>query len=84
MPPLQVPEACRPCEPKSGPKRHAILGEDLGFILLFVGDVVGSAGCSAVLDLIPTLREQLGLDAVVARSPQGGARQDGEGAASSR
>ncbi len=43
----------------------------MGFILLFVGDVVGSAGCSAVLDLIPTLREQLGLDAVVARSPQG-------------
>jgi calcineurin-like phosphoesterase len=38
----------------------------LSFRLLFVGDVVGSAGCSAVLDLIPNLREQLGLDAVVA------------------
>jgi hypothetical protein len=38
----------------------------LNFRLLFVGDVVGSAGCSAVLDLLPDLREQLGLDAVVA------------------
>jgi metallophosphoesterase (TIGR00282 family) len=38
----------------------------LNFRLLFVGDVVGSAGCSAVLDLIPNLREQLRLDAVVA------------------
>ncbi len=38
------------------------------FRLLFVGDVVGSAGCSAVLDLVPELREQLGLDAVVANA----------------
>jgi metallophosphoesterase (TIGR00282 family) len=38
----------------------------LNFRLLFVGDVVGNAGCSAVLDLVPDLREQLGLDAVVA------------------
>ncbi len=38
------------------------------FRLLFVGDVVGSAGCSAVLDLVPKLREQLGLDAVVANA----------------
>ncbi|MDQ3793539.1 MAG: YmdB family metallophosphoesterase, partial [Actinomycetota bacterium] len=38
------------------------------FRLLFVGDVVGSAGCSAVLDLMPKLREELGLDAVVANA----------------
>ena len=38
------------------------------FRLLFVGDVVGPAGCSAVLDLVPDLREQLGLDAVVANA----------------
>jgi metallophosphoesterase (TIGR00282 family) len=38
----------------------------LAFRLLFVGDVVGPAGCSAVLDLVPNLRERLGLDAVVA------------------
>jgi 2',3'-cyclic-nucleotide 2'-phosphodiesterase len=35
---------------------------------LFVGDVVGSAGWSAVLDLVPELRAQLGLDAVVANT----------------
>jgi metallophosphoesterase (TIGR00282 family) len=40
----------------------------LTFRLLFVGDVVGSAGCSAVLDLVPDLREQLELDAVVANA----------------
>ena len=40
----------------------------LTFRLLFVGDVVGRAGCSAVLDLIPDLREQLELDAVVANA----------------
>ena len=38
------------------------------FRLLFVGDVVGSAGCSAVLDLVPKLREELRLDAVVANA----------------
>ena len=38
------------------------------FRLLFVGDVVGSAGCSAVLDLVPLLREKLRLDAVVANA----------------
>jgi metallophosphoesterase (TIGR00282 family) len=38
----------------------------LTFRLLFVGDVVGSAGCSAALDLVPYLREQLEVDAVVA------------------
>ncbi len=37
----------------------------MSFRLLFVGDVVGRAGCSAVVDLVPTLREQLGLDGVV-------------------
>ncbi len=36
------------------------------FRLLFVGDVVGPSGVSAVLDLVPKLREELGLDAVVA------------------
>ena len=35
------------------------------FRLLFVGDVVGDAGCSAALDLVPHLRERLELDAVV-------------------
>jgi 2',3'-cyclic-nucleotide 2'-phosphodiesterase len=38
------------------------------FRLLFVGDVVGPAGCSAVLELVPELRAQLGLDAVVANA----------------
>ena len=43
-------------------------GDSLIFRLLFVGDVVGPAGCSAVLELVPELREQLGLDAVVANA----------------
>lgn len=38
------------------------------FKLLFVGDVVGPAGCAAVLDLVPRLREELRLDAVVANA----------------
>ena len=38
------------------------------FRLLFVGDVVGSAGCSAALDLVPKLREELRLDAVIANA----------------
>ena len=38
------------------------------FRLLFVGDVVGPAGCSAALDLVPGLRERLRLDAVVANA----------------
>lgn len=38
------------------------------FRLLFVGDVVGDAGCSAALDLVPRLRERLELDAVVANA----------------
>jgi 2',3'-cyclic-nucleotide 2'-phosphodiesterase len=40
----------------------------LTFRLLFVGDVVGSAGCLAFLDLIPVLRQQLRLDAVIANA----------------
>lgn len=36
------------------------------FRLLFIGDVVGEAGCKAVGALVPALREELGLDAVVA------------------
>ena len=38
------------------------------FRLLFVGDVVGPSGCAAALDLIPRLREDLALDAVVANA----------------
>jgi metallophosphoesterase (TIGR00282 family) len=37
----------------------------LAFRLLFVGDVLGPAGCSAALDIIPRLREEMALDAVV-------------------
>jgi 2',3'-cyclic-nucleotide 2'-phosphodiesterase len=40
----------------------------LTFMLLFVGDVVGPAGCLAALDLVPKLREELQLDAVVANA----------------
>ena len=36
------------------------------FRLLFIGDVVGDAGCAAVRTLVPTLRHELGLDAIVA------------------
>ena len=36
------------------------------FRLLFIGDVMGKAGCAAVLTLVPTLRRELELDAVVA------------------
>jgi calcineurin-like phosphoesterase len=38
----------------------------LTFRLLFIGDVVGDAGCAAVRTLVPTLRHELGLDAIVA------------------
>jgi 2',3'-cyclic-nucleotide 2'-phosphodiesterase len=38
----------------------------LTFRLLFIGDVVGDAGCAAVRTLVPALRHELGLDAVVA------------------
>ena len=38
------------------------------FRLLFVGDVVGPSGLSATLDLVPKLREELSLDAVVANA----------------
>lgn len=37
----------------------------MSFRLLFVGDVVGPSGCAAALDLIPGLREELALAAVV-------------------
>src|SRR3712207_1703320 len=45
-----------------------VRGRILTFRLLFVGDVVGPAGCSAVLDLVPGLRERMHLDAVVANA----------------
>src|SRR5215204_5197926 len=35
------------------------------FRLLFIGDVVGETGCAAVQALVPALRQELGLDAVV-------------------
>ena len=34
--------------------------------MLFVGDVVGKLGCAACRALVPALRRELGLDAVVA------------------
>jgi calcineurin-like phosphoesterase len=34
--------------------------------LLFIGDVVGEAGCAAVRAIVPQLSRELGLDAVVA------------------
>ena len=37
----------------------------MSFRLLFVGDVVGEAGVEAVVGIVPGLREELGLDAVV-------------------
>ena len=40
----------------------------LTFRLLFIGDIVGPAGCSAVLDLVPRLRQELEPDAVVANA----------------
>ena len=47
------------------------------FRLLFIGDVVGDAGCAAVRTLAPTLRRELGLDAIIANgensAPGGGA-----------
>jgi 2',3'-cyclic-nucleotide 2'-phosphodiesterase len=44
------------------------------FRLLFVGDVVGRDGCSAVLDLVPKLRADLRLDAVVANAENSAVR----------
>jgi metallophosphoesterase (TIGR00282 family) len=38
----------------------------LTFRLLFIGDVMGKAGCAAVSTLVPTLQRELELDAVVA------------------
>jgi metallophosphoesterase (TIGR00282 family) len=35
------------------------------FRLLFIGDVVGETGCNAVRGLVPTLRRELELDAVI-------------------
>ena len=37
----------------------------MSFRLLFIGDVVGEAGCAAVQALVPALRRELELDAVV-------------------
>ena len=45
------------------------------FRILFIGDIVGRSGCEAVTALVPGLREELQLDAVVANAensaPQG-------------
>ncbi|MDP8926865.1 MAG: YmdB family metallophosphoesterase, partial [Actinomycetota bacterium] len=38
----------------------------MGFRLLFIGDVVSEAGCTAVRALVPALRRELELDVVVA------------------
>ena len=37
----------------------------MSFRLLFIGDVVGEAGCTTVQDLVPALRQELELDAVI-------------------
>ena len=37
----------------------------MSFRLLFIGDVVGEAGCAAVQALVPTLRQELELEAVI-------------------
>ena len=37
----------------------------MSFRLLFIGDVVGEAGCAAVQDLVPALRRELELDAII-------------------
>ncbi len=37
----------------------------MSFRLLFIGDVVGEAGCAAVQALVPALRQELELDAVI-------------------
>jgi calcineurin-like phosphoesterase len=37
----------------------------MSFRLLFIGDVVGEAGCTVVQSLVPALRRELVLDAVV-------------------
>jgi len=37
----------------------------MSFRLLFIGDVVGEAGCVAVQALVPALRWELELDAVI-------------------
>ncbi len=38
------------------------------FRLLFIGDIVGTAGCAAVKTLVPELRKDLHLDAVIANA----------------
>ncbi len=47
----------------------------MSFRLLFIGDVVGEVGCAAVKALLPTLRQELEVEAVIANgensAPQG-------------
>ena len=38
----------------------------MAFRLLFIGDVMGEAGCAAVRTYVPELRRELNIDAVVA------------------
>ena len=52
------------------------------FRLLFVGDVVGPSGCAAALGLIPGLREELALDAVIANAENSGSSGRGVSAGS--
>jgi calcineurin-like phosphoesterase len=47
------------------------------FRLLFIGDVVGEAGCVAVQALVPALRRELELDAVIVNAENSGPRADG-------
>ena len=47
------------------------------FRLLFIGDIVGEAGCAAVQALVPALRRELGLDAVVTNAENSAPRGRG-------
>jgi 2',3'-cyclic-nucleotide 2'-phosphodiesterase len=57
----------------------------MSFRLLFIGDVVGEAGCVAVQALVPALRRELELDAVIVNSensaPSGRGITPGSGSA---
>jgi 2',3'-cyclic-nucleotide 2'-phosphodiesterase len=48
---------------------------DSTFRLLFIGDVMGEAGRSAVRMLVPALRQELDLDAVIANGENSAGRE---------